>query len=319
MALRPGLTSIREKLCLASTRETTYVEDAAYSLLGIFSVTGMSPIYGEEEKPLGLLLANVLTRSGDVSILAWTGESGRFNSCLPAQITIFNEPAKLHLPPPIQDAEMEKMITTLPPSSFDLDMALRLYDHLRELPAPWFAASRMKLPCITFQLPSFSRDGRVYCVDTLAFGIVEIRMRYDLSQMNSLYLIHPWLDTLLEREDIQSVTFVEDDAPPLSPNTDNEEVCNEEIDNDSLSLSEPESSSLPAPVHMVPMDREMRARQLVACLRQPFGALLVMLASMGRCVVGYRWVAADSMITVQFQENILLADLLDNVCTIDVL
>ncbi|KAF8548918.1 hypothetical protein OG21DRAFT_1422203, partial [Imleria badia] len=71
MELRPGLSSIREKLRLASTRQTTEVEDAAYSLLGIFSVTGISPVYGQDEHPLGHLLARVLTGSGDVSILAW--------------------------------------------------------------------------------------------------------------------------------------------------------------------------------------------------------------------------------------------------------
>jgi hypothetical protein len=52
MALRPGLIGIREKLCLASTRQTTLVEDAAYSLLGIFSVTGIPAIYGEGEGSL---------------------------------------------------------------------------------------------------------------------------------------------------------------------------------------------------------------------------------------------------------------------------
>ena len=70
---------------------------------------------------------------------------------------------------------------------------------------------------------------------------------------------------------------------------------------------------------MVPMDRETRAQQRVARLRQPFGALLVTLASTGRRVVGYKRVAADSMITVQFQENLSLSELLDNVRTIDVL
>ncbi|KAF8546183.1 hypothetical protein OG21DRAFT_1427787, partial [Imleria badia] len=69
--LRPGLSSIREKLRLASTRQTTLVEDAAYSLLGIFSVTGIPAIYGEGEGSLGRLLAHVLAGSGDVSILAW--------------------------------------------------------------------------------------------------------------------------------------------------------------------------------------------------------------------------------------------------------
>jgi hypothetical protein len=324
MALRPGLTSIREKLCLASTRQTTLVEDAAYSLLGIFSVTGIPAIYGEGEGSLGRLLAHVLAGSGNVSILAWTGESGSYNSCLPARITVFKEPATSHLPLPIQDAEMERIITASHSSSFDLDVAVRLYDRLNELPAPWFAASRMKLPCIAFQLPSFSpyrtRSGRVYRADTLAFGMVEIKTRHDLSRMNSLYLVHPWLDTLLEHEDIQSCVLVEDDVvPPPSPNTVDEEIWDEEIDDDSSSLPESEHPSFPAPARMVPMDRETRARRLVARLRQPFGALLVTLVSTGRRAVDYRRVAADSMITVQFQEDVSLADLLENVRTIDVL
>ena len=221
---------------------------------------------------------------------------------------------------------MERIITASYSSSFDLDVALRLYDRLNDLPAPWFAASRLKLPCIAFQLPTFSsyrtRSGRVYRADTLAFGMVEIKTRYDLSRMNSLYLVHPWLDTLLERGDMdmQSGAFVEDDVvPPPSPDTDEEEICDEEIDDDSSPLPEPESPSLPVPVHMVPMDGETRARRLVARLGQPFGALLVTLASTGRRAVDYRRVAADSLITVRFQENVSLADLLDNVRTIDVL
>ena len=70
---------------------------------------------------------------------------------------------------------------------------------------------------------------------------------------------------------------------------------------------------------MVPMDKETRARRLVARLRQPFGALLVTVTSTGRRAVDYKRVAADTMITVQFQENVSLADLLDNVGTLDVL
>ena len=324
MALRPGLISIREKLCLASTRHTTLVEDTAYSLLGIFSVTGIPAIYGKGEGSLGRLLAHVLTGSGDVSILAWTGESGSYNSCLPAHITVFSELATSHLPQPIQDAKMDRMITASDSSSFDLDVALRLYDRLNELPAPWFAASRMKLPCIVFQLPNFSpyrsRSSRVYRADTVAFGMVEIKTRHELSRMKFLYLVHPWLDTLLDREDMQSGAFVEDDVEsPSSPSTDDEENCDEEMDVDSSSIPEPEPPSVTPPVPMVPMDREARARRFVARLRQPFGALLVTLASTGRRAVDYKRVAADSTITVQFQENVSLGDILDNVRTIDVL
>ena len=163
-----------------------------------------------------------------MSILAWTGESGSYNSCLPAHITVFEQPATSHTPSPIQDAEMERIITASRSSSFDLDVALRLYDRLTELPAPWFAANRMKLPCIAFKLPSFSLDrthpDRVYRANTSAFGMVEIKTSSDLSRMNSLYLIHPWLDTLLEHGVVHSGVLVEGD-------------------DDSSSLPEPESPS----------------------------------------------------------------------------
>ncbi|KAF8555785.1 hypothetical protein OG21DRAFT_1460469 [Imleria badia] len=330
MALRPGLSSIREKLRLASTRQTTLVEDAAYSLLGIFSVAGIPAMYGEGEGALGRLLAHVLAGSGDVSILAWTGESGSFNSSLPTNITVFNGPPTSHLPEPIPDVEMERIITASHSSSFDLDVALRLYDRLNELPAPWFAASRMKLPCISFQLPPLSPyrtgSGRVYRADTVAFGMVEIKTRHDLTQMKSLYLIHPWLDTLLEGEDKGNVIIAEDVMPPPSPNTDDEEIPDKEIDNDqeffdanddSSSLAEPEPLSEPPSAHMAPIDREMCTRRLIAHLRQPFSALL--LASTGGRAVDYKRVATDSLITVRFQENVSLTDFLYSVRTFDVL
>jgi len=311
MALGPGLSSIREKLRLASTRKTTQAEDAAYSLLGIFSVSGISPIYGEGESSLGRLLAHVLTVSGDVSVLAWTGESGSYNSCLPAYTSAFSGPATSHLPLPIPDAEMEGIVAGSQTASFDLDMALKLYDRINGLSAPWFAASRMKLPCIAFQLPPLSRSGRLFRTDTLAFGTIEIQTRHDLSWMNSLYLIHPWLDTLLDCENMQDSTHVEDD---VTPPPDDEEISDWETD-----YTEPESPPPAAPVRKVPLDMETRARRLVARLRQPFGALLVRLASTGRRVEDYKRVAADSLITVQIQESFSLADILDNVRTLDVL
>ena len=67
------------------------------------------------------------------------------------------------------------------------------------------------------------------------------------------------------------------------------------------------------------MNRETQARRFIAHLRQPFGALLIKPASGVQCAVDYKRVAADSMISVHFQQNVLLADLLDNVCMIAVL
>ena len=329
MALRPGFSSIREKLHLASTRKTTLVEDAAYSLLGIFSVTGISAIYGEGEDSLGRLLSHVLAGSGDTSILAWTGESGSFNSCLQARITVFKESAISHLPTPVPAADEE---ITSSSSSFDLDVALRLYDRLNELSTPWFAATRMKVPCIAFQLPQFFRyrthSGRViYRAESSSFGMLEVKTKYDLSQLNTLYLVHPWLDTLLEQEDRRKIIAEQDVMQPDADGVDDENMSDNEINDneefadeeffidDSPSLPQPDLSSPPAP----PMDRESRARRLVAHLRQPFVAVLLTLDSTSVRTVDYKRVAADSLIKVQFQESVSLTDILGNVRTLDVL
>ena len=291
MSLRPGLTSIREKLRLASTRRTTRVEDAAYSLLGIFSAVGIPAIYGEGQASLGRLLANILTRSGEVSVLAWSGVPSQFNSCLPARITVYSEPATSHVPAPIPKDEMRRMIVASP-SLFDFDVALRLYDHLSGLPTPRFAESRMTLPCIAFLLPPFSHwrsdrvgSRRIYHVDTIGFGMVAIKTKQDLSQMISLYLIHPWLDALLERED-KSDDNVERNVLPPSPDTDDEEFSDSDSDDEEElsdrefgddeelsdedandnSVSLPRAEPHPAPVY-APMDRETGARRLVVLLR----------------------------------------------------
>ncbi|KAG6375266.1 hypothetical protein JVT61DRAFT_3483 [Boletus reticuloceps] len=280
MTLRPGLTSIREKLRLASTRETTLVEDAAYSLLGIFSVAGIPAIY-------------------DVSILAWTGQSGSLNSCLRAHISVFNELTMSYLPLPIPDAEMETIVTMLHTSSFDLEGALRLYDRLNELSAPWFAVSRMKLPCIAFQLPPFSqsrraRSGRIYRTDTIAFGTVDIKTRHDLSRMKSLYLVHPWLDAPIKIE------FSDEEA-------DDDDEFSEEINDNSLSLPKHGSSPHSAGSYDYGSSRQGSRSTTARCPSQT--AIRGTLTHTG--INGRR--AADSLITVQFQENVSLADILDNV------
>ena len=323
-SLRPGLNSIREKLCLASSRQTTLVEDAAYSLLGIFSVSGISAIYGEGEKALGRLLAHILTVSADTSILAWTGQSGGHNSCLPAHITVFNRPATSHLPQPIEDSKMCKTINELRKSALDLDLALQLYDRLNDLPAPWFAASRMKLPCIAFKIPPLSpyrtHTGRVFRVDTPTVGMLEIKTKQDLSRFNSLYLVHPWLDVLLDREEAQTGAFVEDDgaedSEPSSPDADDED---EEMEDYFPPLRECESPSPPARVETAPLDRVTRALRLIARIRQPFGALLLSPPLTRRRAVVYKRVAADGEITVQLREDVPLSDILENVRILDVL
>ena len=226
-ALYLGLSNIQEKLCLALTWETTNVEDAAYSLIGIFEAADLLANYGEGETLLGHLLANVLTRSGGIDILAWIRKSNEFNSCLPAHVLVYNRPATSHIPTPILDAEMEHLITALQPPSFNLDLALRLYDCLKDLPTPWFAESQMTLSCIAFQLPAFAACQHGYCMKTPPFGMLDVRTGDDLSGWTALYLVHPWLDTLLDHKD------VEDYKMPLpSPYPDDDKISDDESDNE---------------------------------------------------------------------------------------
>ena len=323
-ALRPGLSNIREKLRLASTRTTTKVEDAAYSLIGIFEAASLIANYGEGETSLGRLLANVLTRSGDVGILAWTGESSEFNSCLPSRVTVYNGPATSHVPAPIPDAEMERLITALEALSFNLGLALRLYDRLNDLSTPRFAESRMTLSCIAFRLPTFTAYRHAYSVNTVPFGMLEVRTKDNLSRWRSLYLVHPWLDALLDHED------AEDHEMPLPSHPDDEGVLEDESDNDNEGdeddedgdaslFPEPKSPLHVVPAHMAPVDKETAARRLAVRLRRPFGALLLAPKVEDRRVVGYQRVAADVLISVRFGEDVSLTDILDNVRTLDVL
>jgi hypothetical protein len=346
MALRPGLNDIREKLRLASTRQTTRVEDSAYSLLGIFSMS-IPVVYGEGDKALGRFLAQLLTSSGDTSILAWTGRSGSFNSCLTANIAVFNQLPTSHIPLALERAEMDRIITRLRSSPLDFASMMRLYDRLHELPVPSFVGQRMKLPCLNFKLGRLSvarsNSGHIFRAQT-TIGVVEIRTEEDLSRFGSLYLVHPWIDFLLDRQPLGSISIADmipeentDDRSssiselPLFPGSSGITTVAPQTRAARLvaRLGRPfgartttfpgDAASLRPPSSLSPTERQMRALQVIARLRQPFGALL--LTPDLSNVAAYRRVAAESPITVQVEEitPTILTKLVDCVCTLDVL
>ena len=63
------------------------------------------------------------------------------------------------------------------------------------------------------------------------------------------------------------------------------------------------------------LDLTMQALRLVARLHQPFGALLFEQVSRTE----YKRVATDSLVMVQFGEEVSLADMINNIRTIEVL
>lgn len=70
-----GNISAAEKMSWAASRETTRLEDMAYSLLGIFEVN-MALIYGEGPKAFTRLQEEIIKHTNDLSILAWDASAG---------------------------------------------------------------------------------------------------------------------------------------------------------------------------------------------------------------------------------------------------
>ena len=67
----PWTCSIAERMSWAAGRETSRPEDEAYCLLGIFDVN-MPLLYGEGRKAFARLQKELISRSNDQSIFAWT-------------------------------------------------------------------------------------------------------------------------------------------------------------------------------------------------------------------------------------------------------
>ncbi|KAI6003213.1 hypothetical protein F5J12DRAFT_166510 [Pisolithus orientalis] len=117
----PGMDDARWKLQWASQRRTTRPEDIAYSLFGIFDLH-LPVLYGEPaENALGRLLAEIISRSGDISVLDWVGESSPYHSCFPVDITSYR---MLPLPPPQTNVEGESAMNQQP-TSFEVLRKLR--------------------------------------------------------------------------------------------------------------------------------------------------------------------------------------------------
>ena len=202
----------------------------------------------------------------------------------------------------------------------------------------------MKLPCLELKLgplsASRSRSGHVFRAQT-AVGIVEIKTEEDLSRFRSLYLVHPWIDFLLNRQPVGSVpeTIPEENTDdrvsilgelPLFPGPSIPSAVPQTRGarlaarlglpfGRQTSIFPGDAASLQPPSSLTPMDKQMRALQVITRLRQPFGALL--LTPNLSNVAAYRRVATESVITVQVEEITLaiLNRLVDSVRTLDVL
>ncbi|KAI5988748.1 hypothetical protein EDD15DRAFT_1357945 [Pisolithus albus] len=118
----PGMDDARSRLQWASLRRTTRPEDIAYSLFGIFNVH-LPVMYGESaENALGRLLAEIVSQSGDISVLDWVGEPSPFHSCFPARVASYQI---LRLPTSQPNAEELCSAINQQPTSFEVLRELR--------------------------------------------------------------------------------------------------------------------------------------------------------------------------------------------------
>ncbi len=67
---KPSTYSIAQRMSWAANRDTSRVEDRAYSLMGLFNIN-MPMIYGEREKAFLRLQQQIIQQSKDESIFAW--------------------------------------------------------------------------------------------------------------------------------------------------------------------------------------------------------------------------------------------------------
>ncbi|KAI6045482.1 hypothetical protein EDC04DRAFT_3137168 [Pisolithus marmoratus] len=284
----PDDLGVREKLRLASTRRVMREEDVAYSLIGIFK-SDIRPHYGEgADDALGHLLEEIVARSGEVSVLAWSGKSSSYNSCLPASISVYNKAP--HNPPSLEGEEMDTCIRELR-GWLSQQVALGIYNQISSLPPVRFAARRLHLPCIVFSVKKLNMQGpcgsneKLYRARVSGIGYVEFRTADDLlvHRPRRLVFAHPWIRHI--RDSSSGVAWGGD----FESDTDSDSDVFFDAESDE---AEPSSPSRVAAAPQV--DDYPRALRMIARLKQPFNALLLVQQPNGE----YKRVAAENEIVI---------------------
>ena len=194
----PGLGDARSRLQWASSRFTTRPEDMAYSLFGVFNVH-LPVLYGEsKENAFGRLLAEIITRSGDISVLDWVGDASPYNSCFPAHINAY----QTHPFPSLHSDQME---SPMPNANQPMSSSTNeLFASLSEINPPQFFSGRLSLPCIVHHVTAIhSKQSQcvtssyVYEIQAEGLTLPEILFQDEFknndSHTTSAYvLVRPW-------------------------------------------------------------------------------------------------------------------------------
>ncbi|KAI6024268.1 hypothetical protein EDC04DRAFT_281097 [Pisolithus marmoratus] len=194
----PGLDDARSRLRWASTRRTTRPEDIAYSLFGIFRVH-LPVLYGESvENALGRLLAEIISQSGDISVLDWVGEASSFHSCFPANLIPYQ------MVPCTQSTPGDSTNR----NSFHFEGARKLYSTLAKLPRPRFVNRRLILPSIAYRVNAVkllgtatNPPGYTYEIHVSHLMPLVVSLSICLGEDPTTYiLVRPWHPKWLETQ-----------------------------------------------------------------------------------------------------------------------
>ncbi|KAI6045185.1 hypothetical protein EDC04DRAFT_2638970 [Pisolithus marmoratus] len=196
-----GMDDARSRLQWASSRRTTRPEDIAYSLFGVFDLR-LPVLYGESAgDALGRLLAEIISQSGDISVLDWVGEASRFHSCFPAHITSYRS-LPLSLAPKF---DAEEHVSTMGQEVMSNKALRKLYGSLAKSSLPRFINRRLLLPClahpVTAKQVKRSDSDVGYEIQASGLRPLEISLPHELDivgmSLSGLQLVRPWNSKLL--------------------------------------------------------------------------------------------------------------------------
>ncbi|KAI5981247.1 hypothetical protein EDD15DRAFT_429454 [Pisolithus albus] len=195
----PGVDDARSRLHWASRRRTTRPEDIAYSLFGIFQVH-LPVFYGESaQNALGRLLAEIISRSGDVSVLDWAGKPSLspFNSCFPPDLTPYQMVP--HFPLILSDPAKR--------NSLNLEKAQKLYRSLKRLPRAGFVNNKLTLPSTAHAITAAKlRDSLTspsrytYEIQASRLQTLNVTLSVELDEIvDTCIVVRPWHPKTLEK------------------------------------------------------------------------------------------------------------------------
>ena len=235
----------------------------------------VSPLAEDEKEPAhGHILQEVVTRTGQVTLLAWTGKSSACNSCLPSSPAVYSQFSFTH--PCFEGDELKKRTDKLK-DVIALTDALVIYGRVTRLQPIRFVHFRLHLPCIVFGVTSVKREqGDLYHAEAIGLGGVQF------TTTDSLPLKEPWRLVFVDlrihglQQSCGTAAFWEN---ALASEAESNLVTNAEMDHVPIIEEVPST----------PSDAYTQALELIVHLGQPFSALLFLQQPDG----AYKRVAAD--------------------------